>query len=266
MKGSPSGSTNTTPALPGFWCANKGHIGAYVPFTYVNDGVCDYDLCCDGTEEFGGRVKCENRCASIGKEYRKLESEKKSKLERAGKKRDAMLEEAKALRVQLEANIGSLKREVGELEQKKNDLQQKHKEAERDDRTRVVKSEGAATGKLGVLVGVAKARVTELRNTLDNVVRQRDDLNKKVDELEGILRKFKDEYNPNFNDEGVKSAVKSFEDYAARVEAEALEYLPNTEVLDILKEDSETSGVNWPEFESGEEGADTDICESLIDL
>ncbi|KAJ8124835.1 hypothetical protein O1611_g8804 [Lasiodiplodia mahajangana] len=24
-----SGTTNTTNALPGFWCANKGHIGAY---------------------------------------------------------------------------------------------------------------------------------------------------------------------------------------------------------------------------------------------
>ncbi|EXK24263.1 protein kinase C substrate 80K-H [Fusarium oxysporum f. sp. melonis 26406] len=63
-------TTNVTNALPGFWCANEGHIGMYVPFLYVNDGVCDYDLCCDGSEEYKGvgGVRCENRCSEIGKE------------------------------------------------------------------------------------------------------------------------------------------------------------------------------------------------------
>lgn len=257
LPGSSSGTTNTKNALPGFWCENKGHIGAYVPFVYVNDGVCDYDLCCDGTEEFG-RVKCENKCSSIGKEYRKLEAEKKAKLERAEKKRKAMAGEAQELRRRLEVKVAGMKEEVAALETKRDDLKKKHEEAEKEDSTKVVKNGGTGGGKLGVLMGVAKTRVDELRNTLQNVVSQRDELRGKVDELETILSKFKEEYNPNFNDEGVKAAVKAYEDYAAR-EEDIAEKMPDSEVQDILKEDSETSGVNWKEFE-GAEGTDTDVC------
>lgn len=260
LPGSPTGDTNTKNVLPGFWCENKGHIGAYVPFVYVNDGVCDYDLCCDGTEE-SGRVKCDNKCASIGKEYRKLEAEKKSKLERAEKKRKAMAEEAQELRRRLEAKVVTLKGEVAVLEAKRDDLKRKHEEAEKEDSTKVVRNGGSAGGgKVGVLMGVAKARVDELRNTLQNVLQQRDELKGKVDELETILSKFKEEYNPNFNDEGVKAAVKAYEDYAAR-EDDLQEKMPDSEVQEILKEDSETSGVNWKQFE-GVEGSDTDVCES----
>ena len=227
---------------------------------YVNDGVCDYDLCCDGTEEFG-HVKCKNKCASIGKEYRRLEAEKRGRLDRAGKKRKTMANEAQELRRRVEAKISTLKTEVSTLEKKRDELKRKHEEAERDEKTKVARGGGSGGGKLGVLVGVAKARVTELRNTLDSVVRQRDELAGRVQELETILRKFKEEYNPNFNDEGVKAAVKSFEDYAAREDTEAKDYIPDSEVLEILKEDSETAGVNWKEFESGDEGDDTDVCE-----
>lgn len=145
-------------------------------------------------------------------------------------------------------------------------LKRKHEEAERDEKTKVVKGggSGGGGGKLGVLVSVAKTRVNELRNALDGVVRQRDELAGRVQELETILRKFKEEYNPNFNDEGVKAAVKGFEDYAAREETEAKEYIPDSEVLEILKEDSETTGVNWGEFESGDDSDDTDVCECFF--
>ncbi|KAG8426584.1 hypothetical protein J3459_007971 [Metarhizium acridum] len=233
LPGSGSVSAKAQPALPGFWCENKGHIGSYVPFVYVNDGMCDYDLCCDGSEEFGhvGGVKCENRCVEIGKEYKRLADEKRQKMQRAAKQKKAMLSEAQQLRQKAQAKIAQ---------------------------GRVVKSEGAG-GKLGVLIGVAKPRVNELRNTLSKVLEQRNDLRSRVEELETILRKFKDEYNPNFNDEGVKSAVKSWEDYAAREADTVHEQVIDSDVEEILKEDSESSGINWAEFEGGEEGSDTDI-------
>ena len=259
LPGSPSGSTNATNALPGFWCANKGHIGAYVPFAYVNDGVCDYDLCCDGTEEFAGvgGVKCANRCAEIGKEYRQLEDEKRKNMEKASKKRRTMAKEAKEIRRRAEVRLAELTDEVKQLEAKKAELQKQHAALEMQDRGKVVRGEGSG-GKLGVLVGLAKTRVNELRTTLDSVVRQRNDLRAKVDELETILKKFKDEYNPNFNDEGVKAAVKSFEDYAAREATDAPEQVPDSEIEEILNEDSETGGINWKEFD--ESSDDTDIC------
>ncbi|RYC84715.1 hypothetical protein BFJ63_vAg12381 [Fusarium oxysporum f. sp. narcissi] len=259
LVGSISGTTNTTNALPGFWCENKGHIGMYVPFLYVNDGVCDYELCCDGSEEYGGvgGVKCENKCAEIGKEYRRLEDEKKKALQKAAMKRGAMVSEAKDLRQKVEKKVEDLKKEIAALEVKKEELAQKHRDAEQQDKGKVVR-EGPGSGKLGVLVGLAKTRVNELRDTLDKVVTQRDALKERVGELEELLTKFKTDYNPNFNDEGVKAAIRSFEDYSARRAESKEEVVSDEDVLSVLKEDGENGGVNWSEFEEGE-GSDTDI-------
>lgn len=254
-----TGTTNTSNALPGFWCANAGHIGSYVPFMYVNDGVCDYELCCDGSDEFArvGGVQCENRCDVIGKEHRRLEEERRQSKERSAKRRRTLVKEARELRRRVEAKVIALKDEIKDLEIKKGELQTKFDEVERSERNRVVKVEGEG-GKIGVLAGLAKARVAELRGALDKVLDQRDDLQDRVNQLEEILTKFKEEYNPNFNDEGVKAAVKSYEDYAAGKTAEKKSDLADTDIAEMLKEDGETSGINWAEFE-GSDAGDVDV-------
>ncbi|KAI0021737.1 glucosidase II beta subunit-like protein-domain-containing protein [Xylariomycetidae sp. FL0641] len=262
LPGSLSGSTNTTNALPGFWCENKGHIGAYVPFMFVNDGVCDYELCCDGTEEYGhaGGVKCPNKCAEIGKEWRRIDKERRESLERANKKRRTMAKESRELRRRVEAKISSLEGEIKELEVKRDDLKAKLEDVERSERGKVVKTEG--TGKLGVLAGLAKTRINELRDALSQVLGERHQLQDRLAELEGILSAFKEEYNPNFNDEGVKKAVRAWEDYAAKKVEEGASEINEGELLEVMKEDGESSGINWNEFED-EEGTDTDILYSL---
>lgn len=262
LPSSTTGTTNTTNVLPGFWCENKGHIGAYVPFVYVNDGVCDYDLCCDGSEEYShaGGVKCENRCDTIGKEHRKLEEARKQAKEKAAKRRRTMAKEARELRRRVEAKITSLEEEIKGFQAKKEELEKKYNEVEQSERGKVVKTDGQA-GKLGILVALAKNRVLELRNTLDKVLDQRDELQERVDELEQILKKFKEEYNPNFNDEGVKAAVKGWEDYAAKVADVAKTEVADSDINEILKEDGESSGINWKEFDA-EEVSDTDIRKS----
>ncbi|KAI1155550.1 glucosidase II beta subunit-like protein-domain-containing protein [Nemania diffusa] len=257
-----SGTTNTTNALPGFWCANKGHVGAYVPFLFVNDGVCDYDLCCDGTEEYGkvNGVKCVNKCAEIGKEWRRIEKERKDNFERANKKRRTMVKESKELRRQVEARVSKIEGEIRDLEQKEAELKTKFEEVERSERGKIVQNEG--TGKLGVLAGLAKSRINELRESLADIVGERQQLQDKVSELESILSTFKEEYNPNFNDEGVKKAVQAWEDYAAKKTQGAAEELSESDLEEILKEDGESSGINWNEFQ--DEGVtDTDILYSF---
>lgn len=256
LAGSSSGTTQTKNSLPGFWCANKGHIGSYVPFIYVNDGICDYELCCDGSEEYAkvGGVKCPNKCAEIGKEHRRLAEEKRKKAESASKQKQDMITRASTLRQECQTKIAHLEQEIKRLEAQKVLLDKKHAEAQRQDRTRAVKSEGAG-GKIGVLLSQAKARVAELRTALDTSVADRMKTAAQVQELETILRKFKEEYNPNFNDEGVKAAVKSYEDYAAREGSIGDKTFDDH--ASVLEEDGENSGVNWSEFES--EGSDTDI-------
>ncbi|KAK0707620.1 glucosidase II beta subunit-like protein-domain-containing protein [Lasiosphaeris hirsuta] len=263
VRDSLTGTTNTTTSLPGFWCVNQGHIGSYVPFMFVNDGVCDYDLCCDGSEEYAqaGGVQCENRCDAIGKEWRRLEEDRRKSKEKSAKQRRSLVKEAQELRRTVESRITSLKQELEGLEIKKGDLQKKLEEVERSEKGKVVKTEGQG-GKLGVLLSMAKKRVSELRDTLDKVLDQRDDLQDRVEQLEDILRKFREEYNPNFNDEGVKAAVKSWEDYAAGTPAEKSE-LSDADIMEVLKEDSEDSGINWAEFEEEDVASDADIVYNL---
>ncbi|EPE03874.1 glucosidase 2 subunit beta [Ophiostoma piceae UAMH 11346] len=270
LPGSPSGTTNTAPILPGFWCENTGHIGAYIPFSFVNDGVCDYDLCCDGTEEYAGKggVKCPNRCAAIGKEHRRAAEELKKKQERALTKRRAMVKEARQLRNQLQERVNKHRVDIVELEKKRDRLEKELAEKERSERGKVInaKKQGKAGGKLGVLVGLAKQRVDELRDTLDKVLDHRDDLQDKVNELEAILSDLKEKYNPNFNDEGVKSAVHGWEDYAAKMSVEEGRQgnkLEDVDVHAVLKEDSAENGVNWAEFETDDTATDTDILYSF---
>ena len=111
-----------------------------------------------------------------------------------------MAKEAGELRRKVEAKIVSLKDEIKKLEVKQEELQRKLEETEKAERARVAKPEGPK-GKLGVLLSLAKSRVSELRNALDKVLDQRDDLRDRVEQLEDILTKLKEEYNPNYNDE-----------------------------------------------------------------
>jgi protein kinase C substrate 80K-H len=261
VPGSPSGTSNTTASLPGFWCKNKGHVGAYLPSSFVNDGVCDYEACCDGSDEWAGAggVKCEDRCGAMGKEWRKAEEVKVKTLQSAMRKKEELVKAAKGLREGVEGGIGRLEAEIEGLEIKAEELKGTYEEVERRERGRVVKSAGKGS-KVTILAGLAKDRVEELRESLLQVVGKRDKLREKVTQLEAILATFKEEYNPNFNDEGVKRAVKSWEDYAANKE-EAVEEALERDIEQISKPDSETEGINWVEWETVEEETDTEARE-----
>ncbi len=250
------GKVNTTFALPGFYCKNKGHIPGYLPHMYVNDGVCDYEFCCDGSDEYAGvgGVKCEDKCKDIGKEWKKADEIKRKSARAASKRRVELVNEAQALRAGVEISIGRLETEIAAFENKAADLKKKYEEVERRERGRVVSSGGKGS-KVTILAGLAKTRVNELREALVSVVSKRDKLKEKVAELEKILSTFKEEYNPNFNDEGVKRAVHAWEDYAAQklASGEGQESAEERDLIEIVKEDSESEGINWAEWETEEE-------------
>jgi protein kinase C substrate 80K-H len=227
---------------------------------YVNDGVCDYELCCDGSDEWAGvgGTKCEDKCKEIGKEWRRLDDIRTKSLRNALKKKDSLLKDAVEKRAGLETSIASLESEIRVLENREQDLKKVYEDVERRERGRVVG--GSTTGKVSkvtVLAGLAKARVEELRSTLLGVVEKRNKLKEKVAELEGILAKFKEERNPNFNDEGVKRAVQAWEDYAANRQG-GDDDASERDVEAVSKEDSESEGINWKEWETEEEESDVE--------
>ncbi|KAL8873325.1 MAG: hypothetical protein Q9174_001184 [Haloplaca sp. 1 TL-2023] len=246
-------------ALPGFYCKNKGHQPSYVPFLSVNDGVCDYDLCCDGSDEWAqvGGLKCENKCKEIGKEWRKQDEQRKKAFGAATKKRRELAVEAGRLRKQVEDRIYSLETEITGSTLKVKDLESALADAERQERGKVVKSTGTGS-KIGQLIHLAKDRIEELRESLIDVRGQRDSAIARVTELEAILTTFKSEYNPNFNDEGVKRTVRSWEEYAARDKTSFTQDAQERDLDEISKPDSETGVITWSDWDEDEE-TDVDV-------
>lgn len=230
-----------------------------MPFLSVNDGACDYDLCCDGSDEWAqvGGLKCENKCNEIGKAWRKQDEQRKKSLGAAGKKRKELVAEAGRLRKQVEDRIQSLQTEIEGSVLKVKSLETALADAERQERGKVVRSAGRGS-KVGTLIQMAKDRIEELRESLVEVRGQRDDAKARVAELEGLLTTFKAEYNPNFNDEGVKRAVRSWEEYAARDKPTTGDAAHDRDLDEISRPDSETGVINWSDWEEAEE-SDTHV-------
>ncbi|KAI9375438.1 glucosidase II beta subunit-like protein-domain-containing protein [Aspergillus egyptiacus] len=246
-------------ALPGFYCKNKGHKPAYIPFQRINDGICDYELCCDGSDEWAhvGGTKCVDKCKEIGKEWRKKEEQRQKSMTAALKKKRDLLVDAGRQQKELEDRINGLKTAIESKELRVKSLEVDLEEIEKKEASKVVK--GKKAGKVNVLAELAKGRVEELRHALVEVRKERDEMRSRVQELEDILSKFKIEYNPNFNDEGVKRAVRSWEDYAVRGTVESISNSARDRDWEaISQQDSEQSGINWEQWENeGDEEDDT---------
>jgi protein kinase C substrate 80K-H len=230
----------------------------------VNDGVCDYELCCDGSDEYDsvGGVKCEDRCKGIGKEWRAQEELRQKTSRAALKNKDELLKEAHQLRTSIKSNIAKLEEQIKAQEAKVEELKIKYEETERREKGKIVTSKGKES-KVTILAGLAKQRVDELRNSLVSVLTTKSALSKRVKELEEILSAFKEEYNPNFNDEGVKRAVKAWEDYAANKDTTSEDNAAEErDIEQISQPDTETEGINWAEWQTGEEESDVDARKS----
>ena len=206
-----------------------------------------------------GGLKCENKCKEIGKEWRKQDEQRKKALGAAAKKRKELAAEAGRLRKQVEDRIYSLETEITGSALKVKNLEAALADAEKQERGKVVKSTGKGS-KIRQLIHLAKDRIEELRESLIEVRGERDAAIARVAELEAILTTFKSEYNPNFNDEGVKRTVRSWEEYAARDKASLTEAAHERDLDEISKPDSETGVITWSDWDEGEE-SDVDVRE-----
>ncbi len=225
----------------------------------MNDGVCDYDLCCDGSDEWakvGGKV-CQNKCKEVGKEWRKHDEQRQKALGAAAKRRKELVAEAARLKKEIEDRIQSLGTQIEGSVIKVKDLEAALAEVERKEKGKIVRGPGKAS-RTSMLAGLAKDRIEELRGALLEVWGQRDAAREKIAELESILSKFKEEYNPNFNDEGVKRAVRSWEEYAAREKPADGDAAHDRDLGEITKPDLESGAIQWSDWEDPEEG-DVDV-------
>ena len=235
---------------------------SYIRFEAVNDGRCDYDICCDGSDEYEGvgGVKCPDKCAEIGKEYKKSEELRQRTLQGALKRKKELASQAATARTAVEQLLNVVNSKLEGLRQKVKDSEANLADVQHREKMRVVR--GTSTtggGKLPILVNLAQERVKELRNSLDKTRRQRDAMSARVVELEGLLAKLKEDRNPNFNDAGVKTAVQGWEDYAARETEDHWTDAEDRDLDAVLAEDTDANGINWAEFQT-DDSADSDVA------
>jgi len=255
---------NSTLALPGFYCKNKGHQPSYIRFESVNDGKCDYDSCCDGSDEWAqvGGIKCVDKCKEIGAEFRKNQEVKQKALKAALKRKSTLMAEASRLTREVELAVEAAELKLKGLRLKATEAEETLQDVERREKLRIVRGEAAGQGggKLGVLVGLARSRVDELRGHLEKTKKQRDAMVDRVTELEKLLASLKDEHNPNFNDEGVKRAVRGWEDYAARDTDDSWTDAEDRDLYAVMAADNDVNGINWDEFQDEPAAPESDVA------
>ncbi|KAK9479803.1 glucosidase II beta subunit-like-domain-containing protein [Lipomyces japonicus] len=196
-----------------FYCLNKGHIPGVLPASRVNDGVCDYDICCNGSDEWAGIVKCENKCKEIAVEYNKKQAELK-RIQVAGwNARSKLVTKAALQRASLEKDIRQIDAQLESANARVTKATETLKLAEVNASSRVSK-------KGSPVLERAKQRIKEYQDGVQILEKHISKLEARLNTAEDILTRLKDEYNPNYNDEGVKSAVKAFNEYRSNLASE----------------------------------------------
>lgn len=112
-----------------FYCNNFGYKSVEIPYSRVNDGVCD---CCDGSDEQSSAKKCENTCQELGQNYRKLRQETQKILENGRKKKIDYIEFGKSATfddsdklLKSEAEVREKEVEIDRLQESLSSLEQK---------------------------------------------------------------------------------------------------------------------------------------------
>ncbi|KAJ2793909.1 hypothetical protein H4R21_005710, partial [Coemansia helicoidea] len=189
-----------------FYCANRGHIAGVLPAIRVNDGVCDYDVCCDGSDEWDSPARCEDRCAEIGR-ARRRQAEAEHKVQAQGARRLAeLIAEARRVRTAKTAELADLRLQVAEHDAAQRAAEQRKDELEAEHKQMADEREGAkqalADRFLPDVVAYRKTLAAELHR-----------LRAQRDTLVRMLRSVRAGHNPEFNDPAVATAIGEYAKY-----------------------------------------------------
>ena len=206
-----------------FYCANAGHVPAYIPSSHVNDGVCD-PLCCDGSDEYNGFTKCPNTCKELGAAARKA-AEEQSKLHMQGWRiRQSYLDTAARKKAELESERNRLNSLLVSAQQKEKDLKIALEKAEIRE-TKVTKHGERVADKAREKINEYKTALTALRDEIGH-------WSGRVSTLERILEDLKVNHNQNYHDMAVKAAVSAWDELKNE---ESPDFQITEEQLDVLE-------------------------------
>ncbi|GJJ07576.1 hypothetical protein Clacol_001779 [Clathrus columnatus] len=181
-----------------FYCVNQGHIGAKIPSTRVNDGLCEQE-CCDGSDEAPG--VCPNKCIEIGETYRQ-QREAELKLRKTGSKiRSTYIAFAQKEKSRLEDSVSSLEKEI---------LVKEKEVARLKDIMERTESMSAAALETKKQSPFFHSLVTH-KSALKSLKKIHEAHLEREKQLGDILDALKKGYNPNYQDMAVLEAVRGWE-------------------------------------------------------
>lgn len=193
--GSDEPGTNACETSLGFYCDNHGFFPSFIDNSKVNDGVCDYDLCCDGSDEYLTGV-CPNKCQQVREQYDTYRAETLGVINQAIHAQQEILKRAKVHRQKAHTNFDVLSLHHNKMSHDIEQLQLRLKSTKQDS----VFNE----------ISEYTARVEEDGKKL---MMSYDISTQRLRALETMLAKLMQEYNPNFNDAAVKETVNGFQNY-----------------------------------------------------
>lgn len=185
------------------YCANKGHFPAFISSRKVGDGVCDYDLCCDGSDEAPGL--CPNRCAELNKAYIEEETRKNRILENGWLLRQRLVKDAAKKKNELERELSKHNEKLTNYNQKLQVAREKLENAE-------IKSAASQGSELATLLSSAKEALRKAYEAAEASWQRSEKISDQLQDLEEILSTMEQDHNPNFNDMAVKAAINNFHD------------------------------------------------------
>jgi protein kinase C substrate 80K-H len=187
-----------------FYCENQGFKPHYIPTYKVDDGICDYDVCCDGSDEDAGL--CENRCHEMKIEYDLEIKKHNQKISDGLILKNKILDKSKLIKNQLIYSVDKFKNEITEIERKIGVLELERNKLDKDQE---------------LIVNNFQTIETDLNSLSINLFVSFTKLNdyiEKLESLEDILKIMTDQYNHNFNDPAVKQAAQEYLNFAAAIE------------------------------------------------
>jgi len=206
-----------------FYCTNSGHVPAYIRSSHVNDGVCD-PLCCDGSDEYNGQIKCPNTCKELGDLARK-QAEEQAKVGMQGWRiRQSYVDKAARKRAELENERNRLNSLLVSAQQKEKDLKVALDRAEIRE-TKVNRHGEKVADRARAKIDEYKAALTGLRDEIEF-------WSGRVNTLEQILEDLKVNHNQNYHDMAVKAAVSALDELKNE---KPPEFQLTEEQLDILE-------------------------------
>lgn len=192
-----------------FFCENIGFTSHYLPSFKVDDGICDYDLCCDGSDEEPGM--CENRCEIMRKEYENYVIEHNKKINEGLFIKNKLVEKANTIRSSLENSIENYQSEIKKTEKEIEELE--------IERQKIDENEELIIDNFNIIE-------SDLNSLNDNLISSFENLQNyisKLELLENILKTMTEEYNHNFNDPAVKQAAQEYLNFAASIDEQISE-------------------------------------------